>query len=147
MRNSVCMFWDDNVCDLIYGKTILIKKFFGTMLTVFFIEMFIQYVQQTRCFVTVRSFCHTCNSLFANKLDNLPAACSQLTPSVISYQTSYLTQKASVSQFTQGGNVSPADKGMSFSSCLRLHVLLSICPTKVYILVEGALSPVWKVSI
>lgn len=69
MRNSVCMFWDDNVCDLIYGKTILIKKFFGTMLTVFFIEMFIQYVQKTRCFVTVRSFCHTCASLLANKLD------------------------------------------------------------------------------
>lgn len=39
------------------------------MLTIFFIEMFIQYVQQTRCFVTVRSFCHTCASLFANKLD------------------------------------------------------------------------------
>lgn len=67
MRNSVCMFWDDNVCVLIYGKTILIKKFFGTMLTVFFIEMFIQYVQKTS--VTVRSFCHTCASLLANKLD------------------------------------------------------------------------------
>ena len=69
MTNSVCMFWDDNVCDLIYGKTILIKKFFGTMLTVFFIEMFIQYVQKTRGFVTVRSFCHNCASLLANKLD------------------------------------------------------------------------------
>jgi hypothetical protein len=136
------MFWDGDVCLLIYGKTILIKKFFGTMLTVFFIEMFIQYVQETRCFITIRSFCHSCASLVANKLDKASSCLLSTTFFSNWLLDSYLTQKASVSQFTQGGNVSPADKGMSFSSCLRLHVLLSICPTKVYILVEGALSPV-----
>lgn len=96
MRNSVCMFWDDNVCVLIYGKTILIKKFFGTMLTVFFIEMFIQYVQQTRCFVTVRSFCHTCNSLFANKLDK-PSSCLLSTNSFSNWLLDQLLNPKSIS--------------------------------------------------
>ena len=66
------------------------------MLTIFFIEMFIQYVQQTRCFVTARSFCHTCNSLFANKLDK-PSSCLLSTNSFSNWLLDQLHNPKSIS--------------------------------------------------
>ena len=82
------MFWDGNVCLLICEKAILIKKFFRIMLTVFFIEMSIQHVQETRSFVTVSPFCHTCASLLANKLDKASTTCSRLRYSLINSRNS-----------------------------------------------------------
>ncbi len=54
------------------------------------------------------------------------------------YYKSHIFQRAPVSQCLHGGKASPAVSHICFSSSVGWHVVLSACPTKVYVPVAGA---------